>query len=483
MKVEKINQNYSVKQGRRNSVQSASIPHFTGNVLNEQIRNQLPNKAAIKIMEKLKWLKGELGGILITAIGTGAVAPIFIAYNPFVKAPENATEEQKEDVKNTKKYTAWRQPVSAVLAVAFQTSVLTPIDRGLETLFNNERFAKNLWLGLDQSTLNHKDFLERKVKKEMRNEKLKFNSHDDYKRELDSRVDAIETKQIEENAEKLKEKGRIVIGQRMVDNNTTAELINKAIDDYIKDATNLKTSEAGLNFYTQRATILVNNEKELTKILKDNLPEDNKQLLNYLKEESKKAKNQDIKTILDEIINYPENLRLSRCQRTLQRIETIKSICEGQFSPEKYLEKMEETNKNLDDIIKKLEKSKLTNSQNISETEIKNIVDKIAGYCTFDENNYRLKNKFLNTATFQSDKNELINKIYKDIIKGYKKFLEDRYKGFNQLSKIAIGLCITLPITCTALNWVYPRFMELCFPKLSGKKKDDAQKVKNGGEN
>ena len=74
-----------------------------------------------------------------------------------------------------------------------------------------------------------------------------------------------------------------------------------------------------------------------------------------------------------------------------------------------------------------------------------------------------------------------MKKIYKDITKGYKNVIEKRYKGFNQISKIAIGLCITLPISCTALNWVYPRFMDLFFPKLSGKKKDDSKKVENGG--
>ena len=76
---------------------------------------------------------------------------------------------------------------------------------------------------------------------------------------------------------------------------------------------------------------------------------------------------------------------------------------------------------------------------------------------------------------------ELVSKLYKDVAKKYRENLMDRYKGFNQVSKIVIGLLITLPITCTALNWVYPRFMEIFFPKLSGVKKADNNENKNGG--
>ena len=97
MKVETIKQNYSAQRLPLNSRNSGGTPNFTGMNINKEIMEQLPNKTAIKVMEKFKWLKGELGGILITALGTGAVAPIFIAYNPFVKAPKDATKEQKEN--------------------------------------------------------------------------------------------------------------------------------------------------------------------------------------------------------------------------------------------------------------------------------------------------------------------------------------------------------------------------------------------------
>ena len=45
------------------------------------------------------------------------------------------------------------------------------------------------------------------------------------------------------------------------------------------------------------------------------------------------------------------------------------------------------------------------------------------------------------------------------------------------MTKIAVGVSVTLPITCTVLNWVYPRFMNIFFPNLAGVKKEaDAKK-------
>ena len=481
MKVETIKQNYSAQRLPLNSRNSGGTPNFTGMNINKEIMEQLPNKTAIKVMEKFKWLKGELGGILITALGTGAVAPIFIAYNPFVKAPKDATKEQKEDVENTKKYTAMRQPVSAVLAVLIQTSILKPIDKGLEILFNNPKYAKNLWISLDQSTLSKQSYVEKQVKKEMKKEGLKFENKEAFKQELDKRVNEKLKMQIGQTAENLRQTGKIQIGERIVENKTTAEIVNDTIDSYIEDAKNLKTSDEGLKFYKQRAQILVENEDVFKELFKE-LPESGNEIAEKLKKASLNTDNQDVKTILEEIINAPENLRASRCQRTLERIETVRKACNGNFTPENYLKAMQATNKELDKIIANLEASKIKDVNSATENTIKSTINKVAEFCHYDNTNFRLDKKFQETATFQTNVEDLMKKIYKDITKGYKKVIEKRYKGFNQISKIAIGLCITLPITCTALNWVYPRFMDLCFPKLSGKKKDDAQKVKNGGD-
>lgn len=67
--------------------------------------------------------RSEQNTVIITAIGTGIVAPIVLAVNPI----------SKEDDK-TKKYTALRQPLSATLALITQAGINAPIPKGMDKL-------------------------------------------------------------------------------------------------------------------------------------------------------------------------------------------------------------------------------------------------------------------------------------------------------------------------------------------------------------
>lgn len=67
--------------------------------------------------------KNEINTVIITAIGTGIIAPIVLALNPI----------SKED-KKTKQYTALRQPLSAGLAVITQVGINTPIPKMMDKL-------------------------------------------------------------------------------------------------------------------------------------------------------------------------------------------------------------------------------------------------------------------------------------------------------------------------------------------------------------
>ena len=167
MKVDKIGQNqYVGPQKIQRKQNQVSFKMKTGSV-GDMITDSLKAKNILKKLKDLEWLKGETGGILITAIGTGLVAPFPIAFNPFVKAKEGATKEEKKEVQNTKFYTAMRQPISAVLAVLFQLGLLTPIDRGFDALINNEEYSKHFRPSLDHSQYNTKSFVERKVVKDL----------------------------------------------------------------------------------------------------------------------------------------------------------------------------------------------------------------------------------------------------------------------------------------------------------------------------
>lgn len=488
MEVGKIQQNYTAP---RRNLKKEATPNFTGAAsLGKQITNSLSGKNAIERMKKLEWLKGEIGGILITALGTGLVAPIFIGFNPFVKAPKDATKEQKEDVKNTKLYTAMRQPISAVLAILFQVSALKPIDKFLDNLFNKEQYAKHFNLHVDQSAINSKSYVKSLVKEEFKQQgktkpsyfqvftkgwsKVK-EEREAYDNLFDTRIKAIQDEQLDKVANVFRETGAIKVGQRTLDNKTVAELINTQIDDYVSDATKLKIDNDGLAFYSKRAKTLVENEEHLREIFK-NPPSDSKQLQTYLQNLHNAEQSPEVKEILKEIIDRPEDIRRSRIDRTLKRIDNIKSMCKGNYSHDNYLDAMSLRNAELDRTITRLKLSKIAEPDKATNATITETIKRMTKGCQFEDSDTLLRSILHDTDTFDFNADKLSKKIHKDITKLYKKLVENKYKSFNQISKILIGVCITLPITCNALNWVYPRFMELFFPKLAGVKKDGGDK-------
>ena len=88
-------------------------------------------KAFPKSLEWLQRHNGEILNAVVTAIGTAFVAPVFIAFNPF----------SKED-KETRTYSAWRQPISAVLALATQYGIMVPYNKHLDKLASTGKFDR-----------------------------------------------------------------------------------------------------------------------------------------------------------------------------------------------------------------------------------------------------------------------------------------------------------------------------------------------------
>lgn len=492
MKVENFNSNYAMPRTQQR-VQQRRIaqPQFSGNVgklatdadVTKYIMELLPGKKGIAVMEKFKVLKGELGGILITAAGTGLVAPIFIGFNPFVKAKPDATEEEKQEIRNTKAYTAMRQPISAVLAALFQAGALNPIDKYLEKITNEPEHAKKFFEILDQSALQKKSYLERVISKEMKKEG-QYADKKAFKAELAKRVKKAQADQMANLTENLAQTGQIKIGlDRALDNQTTAQILNSTIDDYIRDAKEIQIGDEGLNFYKKRAALLTRNENELQEIFKaDKLPSETKELEQYLKT-TRETSSKEVQELIDEILSHHPNVRESRCQRTLERIQKIKDACGGEYSAEKYMQSMEQRNSDIQKIIDALTESKIKDSElaTVTESTIRQRLEDVAKKCHYDGNNTTLHKILDGSGTFQADLEKLTTKVREDIIKGYQKVVENKFKGFSQISKVAIGVFITLPITCTVLNWVYPRFMDIFFPKLAGRK-EQVEEQKGGNK-
>lgn len=105
----------TITESTNSSVKKASLPNFKGKAkFSQQMMEEVYKKtpAFPRFLMKLGQNDGEILNTIVTAIGTAAVAPIFIAYNPF----------SKED-KETKIYSAARQPISAVIALGVQIFV------------------------------------------------------------------------------------------------------------------------------------------------------------------------------------------------------------------------------------------------------------------------------------------------------------------------------------------------------------------------
>ena len=110
MKVSAVNIENTLNRGAKKISPAVHKPAF-GSTINNAAKTITTIKKDFPIIPRLLfWLNkhnGEIANNIVIAIGTAFVAPIFIAFNPF----------SKED-KETKIYSAWRQPLSAVLALA-----------------------------------------------------------------------------------------------------------------------------------------------------------------------------------------------------------------------------------------------------------------------------------------------------------------------------------------------------------------------------
>ncbi len=589
---------------------SASMPNF-GKKSSADIMKEYIYKTDKKLdyFEKMNFLKGEAGTVIVTAIGTGCVAPIMIAFNPFAKAKPNATEKEKEENENMKKYTALRQPISALLSIAIQLSVLKPIDKMLESYVNKPSRSRWMFKNIDMATLPQDSYIgkhllteEDKVNyviKELLEDEdtekyIKANTAgkseaeiDKFKNDFNAKSEAERNKEVakwkinSENLEKewkkdkykkvakwkssnvyQKEVARLMLADKenrlmvnpgsvkpedtteylktltadkpdaektKIENEFNAksnelqqkeiidwkiktgkvkdlifadkEVMNGVADDLLDEyleivngdseegVKGLKYNERGRSFYKERAKILTDNEKHLRAIFdeaiideKVNADKSGAKLIEYLEELKSKETNNDIKTLIQEIIDREDvNIMQSRCRRTLDRIQYVKDCCGGTYNMEKYSEFIDGHERILDNLERKLQELKSDKNKDIPtvinkmEEIFKEVIDQAAS--TKDKKGYDSILMTLNIG----DKGKLKEKIAKDIVKKYKKFVEDSYKGMNTWTKMLVGIFITIPLTCTALNWVYPRIMDKLFPELAGKKKaKDAKKAQGG---
>ena len=64
----------------------------------------------------------------------------------------------------------------------------------------------------------------------------------------------------------------------------------------------------------------------------------------------------------------------------------------------------------------------------------------------------------------------LADKIFsEEVASKLKSITKKHLEGVKRISTLVVALAM-LPVTCSLLNWIYPRFMDAVFPNLSNKK-------------
>lgn len=469
MKVEKVNfttynsaPKLRVTRGVQPSYTSQAKPNFTGGIpqgdLVKDIQKLMPS--SIKMINKFADSMGEISNILINAAGTGLVAPIFIKYNPLSKTDED-----------TRTYSAWRQPISAVLAIATQASMVAPFNNMLNNM-SNSGYLDEFY---NKTNFQDESYLKKIIKQTEKNLTPE---------QLEKRVAQEKTKQYTEFMENLKNKNSILIKQfkaptKTMDKESFNNLLLETIEDMIKqDKEKLKTCDAKSEKRAIRSEFLrQHNDKA-----RDVLTEVDTKLKNFTTlSEYKNYLGGKIKTLKTE--NADKEL-VTMVQEVLDRAKDIKTNDEGAAALMTEMKnKVAKMLKHVDtysnvlseqDVLKHVEDS-VKNRKTALDTSIKGwqeIINDIKSETGTTVHNIEKKiAEKLKLAKLEEDcslKAVFSEKVYSK----YKHNIEESLRGYKQFTGLVISLAV-LPITCCLLNWVYPIFMDAVFPNLSNKKHDN----------
>lgn len=185
--------------------------------LKAEMLNAMPKP--IKMLDKMKNFVGEVPNIIINAIGTGLIAPVFIKYNFLSKTDED-----------TRTYSAMRQPVSAALAVVTQAGVVIQFNNAIDKMINKGNFIYKP-KEFNKTAYQDVEYLEKIIKKE--NPNLA-------KAEITKMAKAKQYSQFEDMLEHLYNKGTIQYtdnkGQKVsLEAQDIKKLFEQTTDDMLKN--------------------------------------------------------------------------------------------------------------------------------------------------------------------------------------------------------------------------------------------------------
>ncbi len=459
MNIDKINLNiknngyYSQRQSKTQSNQIG----FTSNIPQATIEKEINalNPSILRGINKLKNNIGEFQDICINALGTGLLAPIFIKYNPLSKTDED-----------TRTYSAWRQPLSALLAIATQGLFTIPIVSKINSMANEGA----LNLDCNKTPFKDKDYTMHIMKK----------LHPGLsKKQREVLADEYLAKQDENLINTLKKENTVyytIKGQTepvKISQEKYIETLNKTVDSMLADEEKrLKVcNDVKLTKRIERSEFYRNNYDTSKNLLKEieakiNRTDDVKEITKFLKNKHKELKKAKANTQLLDMITETRILGSAGKDKMLEKVKRMQGHVEkykGLTSKEQVVEAVkasisERINEHKDSIefLNKVKKA-------IAENKTVNDIEEM----------FKLKIKEAKNANKEF---RLADKVFsKEVANKLKELTKKHIEGVKRIATLA-GALIILPISCDLLNRIYPRFMDIAFPKLSSKKHNNESK-------
>jgi len=391
---------------------------------------------------------GEIQNLWIMNVGTALIAPFLIANNPM----------SKED-KKTKVYTAWRQPLSAIINLAFALSINTTVP-----LLTNRLAAEGRYEKLDMSDKPPSDVLKarynsicKRFNKMGKLDKKYFDLVNDGKiNSVSAFKEKFSTFKVFESAvHKVTLKKA---ADRLLDKNNTEGLYNITLKDFL--IKNLKFQEDCVN------NKILNPEATESKLSKMTA-------IDFLRQFGYSVSEVDEKSLRTFVNNniYKEKVRFNPFEKKF-----VTRVAESVVHPDTI---------NAETItLKHLFKVLRINDKFGENEELLNM--KMSEFLPWLNKNMNIQ-KAVNAAKRVKVKAKPINsksslefleKHAAEIASNAASTAAKNYGAYKSIEGIFLTL-VTLPFSCGLLNWVYPRFMEKFLPNLITK--EPASSVEKGG--
>ncbi len=372
------------------------------------------SKPFANLLSKLK--DGEVMNILTTAFGTAVVAPIFIAFNPI----------SKKD-KETKMYSALRQPISAVIAVAAQLGVVKTFNNYLDKAASTGVVEKMNLADQPQASYLKKLIL-------MENPNIS-------KKDLAAEI---KRRQGEAMAEAIKRNTDVLAG-KSTDEILTTELLS------VKDVT--KKKEELIKAFKEKikAGTATMSLKEYKKTLTPDFV-----MAEKLKDI--KAGIESVATKSAEKISFEIGKKATQDAFSVKLLEAITGTKSGEKLAEifKKVSKARNVLSNNKTFMQEIERM----AKESGDTELIKIVEKMVKEA--NEVGGEAAKKAFSEVLENSKKSETIAQYTKQTIAK----AGDMLGSMKKYGGIVLSL-LTLPLTCGILNWSYPRIVEKFFPNLA----------------